>query len=217
MPELQFQVESAECVDFAAVPMIAFKLRVENRTPNEAIHSIALRAQIQIESTQRRYSPSEQAKLVDLFGEPHRWAQTVRAMLWTHAEVTVPAFSDRITVDLRVPCTFDFNVAATKYFHGIADGEIPLAFLFSGSCFYVGPSDRLAVAPISWSSESRFRMPVKLWRETIRRFYPNAAWLQIRQDVFDRLCRYKSQAGIATWEEALERLLEPSRESAAAR
>ena len=40
-------------------------------------------------------------------------------------------------------------------------------------------------------------------------YYPNSAWLRIRQDVFDRLYQYKSQAGVATWEEALERLLEP--------
>ena len=37
-------------------------------------------------------------------------------------------------------------------------------------------------------------------------YYPNSAWLRIRQDVFDRLHQYKMQAGMATWEEALEML-----------
>ncbi len=130
-------------------------------------------------------------------------------MLWTHADVTVPAFSNSVAVDLRVPCSFDFNLAATKYFYGLSDGDIPLIFLFSGSCFYAGAKGGLEVVPIPWSKETRFRLPARVWREIMDGYYPNSAWLRIRQDVFDRLYQYKSQAGVATWEEALERLLEP--------
>jgi hypothetical protein len=209
MPDLQFKIESAECVPFAAVPMLAFHLRVENTSGAEGIHSITLHTQIQIETPKRRYSAAEQERLLDLFGEPQRWGQTLRPMLWTHANVTVPAFSDSITVELRVPCSFDFNLAATKYFYGLSSGDIPLIFLFSGSCFYAGASGGLEVAPIPWSKETRARLPVSLWRETMASYYPNSAWLQIRQDVFDRLHQYKMQAGLATWEEVLELLLEP--------
>jgi hypothetical protein len=216
MPDLQFKIESAESVPFAAAPMLAFRLQVEDSSHGEAIHSIALHAQIQIETPRRRYAADEQQRLLDLFGEPSRWGQTLRPMLWTHADVTVPAFSDSIAVDLRVPCSFDFNLAATKYFYGLSDGDIPLIFLFSGSCFYAGAHGGLEMAPIPWSKETRFRLPVNVWRETMELYYPNSAWLRIRQDVFDRLYQYKSQAGVATWEEALERLLEPAREAAAA-
>lgn len=216
MPELQFEIEAAESVPYAAVPMVGFRLRVENRSQGEAIHSVVLHAQIMIESTRRRYSAQEQERLLDLFGQPERWAQTVRPMLWTHADVTVASFSESTTVDLRVPWSFDFNLAATKYFYGLSEGEIPLIFLFSGSCFFTGPNG-LQVAPIPWSKEARYRVPAGIWRETMDRYYPNCAWLQIRQDVFDRLYRYKMQLGIATWEEALERLLEPAQEAAAVR
>jgi hypothetical protein len=209
MPDLQFNIESAESVPFAAVPMLGFRLQVEGCSPGEAIHSIALHTQIQIETPRRRYSAAEQERLADLFGEPERWGQTLRPMLWTHADVTVPAFSDSVAVDLRVPCSFDFNLAATKYFYGLSEGDIPLIFLFSGSCFYAGANGGLEVARIPWSKETRFRLPVGVWREIMDRYYPNSAWLRIRQDVFDRLYQYKSQAGVATWEEALERLLEP--------
>jgi len=209
MPSLEFKIESAESVPYAAVPMLAFRLRVENASGSEAIHSVALRAQIQIETPKRRYSAAEQARLLDLFGEPERWGQTLRPMLWTHADATVPAFTDSIAVDLRVPCSFDFNLAATKYFYGLSDGDLPLNFLFSGSCFYAGATGSLEVAPIPWSKESRFRLPVSVWREMMQHYYPNSAWLRIRQDVFDRLHQYKMQAGIATWEEALQSLLEP--------
>jgi len=209
MPDLQFKIESAESVPFAAVPMLAFRLQLEDGSPGEAIHSIALHAQIQIETPRRRYSAAEQERLADLFGEPERWGQTLRPMLWTHADVTVPAFSGSVKVDLRVPCSFDFNLAATKYFHGLSDGDIPLIFLFSGSCFYAGANGGLEVAPIPWSKEARFRFPACVWREMMNMYYPNSAWLRIRQDVFDRLFQYKSEAGVASWEEALERLLEP--------
>jgi hypothetical protein len=209
MPDLQFKIQSAEAVPFAAVPMLAFHLLVENSSHGQAIHSIALHAQIQIEAPRRRYSANEQERLLDLFGEPERWRQTLRPMLWTHADVTVPGFSDSIAVELRVPCSFDFNLAATKYFYGLSNGDIPLILLFSGSCFYVGNSGGLEVARIPWSKETRFRLPVSVWREMMDGYYPNSAWLRIRQDVFDRLYQYKSNAGVATWEEALERLLEP--------
>jgi Family of unknown function (DUF6084) len=215
MPDLEFQIESAESVPFAAVPTVAFRLRVDNRSRGEAVHSIALHAQIMIESARRRYSSGEQERLLDLFGEPSRWGQTLRPMLWTHADVTVSSFSESTTVDLHVPCSFDFNLAATKYFHGLSEGEIPLIVLFSGSCFFTGTSG-LQVAPIPWSKETRFRLEAAVWREMMDRYYPNSAWLQIRQDVFERLHRYKMQEGIATWEEALERLLEPTVEAAVA-
>ena len=93
MPDLNFVVESADSVPFAAAPTISLMLRVTNTQPEENIHTIALRAQIQIEATRRRYTDSEKAKLLDLFGEPDRWSRTLRAMLWTHASVVIPAFT----------------------------------------------------------------------------------------------------------------------------
>src|ERR1700677_1664571 len=124
MPELSFQIEGAEIVPYAAAPLIAFKLQLRNEPAGEVIHTVALRAQIQIEATRRRYSPEEQKGLIDLFGDPERWSQTLRSMLWTYTSVIVPGFVDETAVDLPVPCTFDFNVATTKYFHGLNDGDL---------------------------------------------------------------------------------------------
>ena len=209
MPDLSFQIESATVVPFAAVPMLAFRLQIRNAVPNEAIHTIALRCQIQIEVTRRRYSPGEQERLLDLFGQPDRWSQTLRNLLWTHATVLVPGFSGPSgVVDLQVPCTFDFNIAATKYFAGLTDGEIPLNMLFSGTVFYAPEDSPLQVAPISWEKEARYRLPVTLWREMMESYYPNSVWLNLHRDVFERLYRYKMQRGIPTWEQALEQVLD---------
>jgi uncharacterized protein DUF6084 len=207
MPELSFQIEKAEPQRFTAAPTLLFKLRIANAVANETVHSVALRCQIQLEVTRRQYSEKDQSHLRDLFGEPERWSQTLKNMLWTHASVVAPAFQDSIVVDLPVPCTFDFNVAATKYFHGLEQGDVPLNFLFSGTSFYADGAGALQVAPIPWDKEARFRLPVKAWHEMMDIYYPNSAWLCLRRDVFERIYQYKVERGIPTWEQALESML----------
>jgi hypothetical protein len=207
MPDLSFQIEKSEPQRFTVAPTLLFKLRIANAVANETIHSVALRCQIQLEVTRRQYSSEDQDQLRDLFGETERWGQTLKTMLWTHASVVAPAFQETTVVEFPVPCTFDFNVAATKYFHGLADGDVPLCFLFSGTVFYADDGGALQVAPIPWDKEARFRLPVKSWREMMDIYYPNSAWLCLRRDVFERLYQYKVEHGIPTWEQALESVL----------
>ncbi|MCA1593383.1 MAG: DUF6084 family protein [Acidobacteria bacterium] len=211
MPDLNFQVEGAEAVTYAASPLVSFKLRVTNADANEPIHTVALRCQIQIEATRRRYNEREQEQLLDLFGEPERWGQTLRTMLWTHASVVMTPFQGNTLVELPVPCTFDFNIAATKYFAGLEDGEVPLLLLFSGTVFYEAADGALQVSQISWEREAKFRLPVRVWQEMMDHYYPNSAWLSLRRDVFDRLARYKMRRGLPTWEQVLESLLKDER------
>ena len=207
MPELNFQVEEAVVVPFAAAPALAFKLRIANDPPDETIHTVVLRCQIQLEVTRRHYSPEEQKRMLDIFGEPDRWSRTLRNLLWTHANVVVPAFKESTVVDLPVPCTFDFNVAATKYFAGLSAGVVPLNLMFSGSVFFESADYGLQVTQIPWNKEARFRLPIVAWQDMMEHYYPNTAWLCLRRDVFERLARYKSEQGIPTWEQALESIL----------
>ena len=207
MPDLSFQIEGAEAASFAATPTIAFKLRVTNSNPAQTVYSVVLRCQIQIEVTRRRYTAEDQRKLRDLFGEPERWSQTLRNLLWTHVTVNVPRFGGETVVEVPVPCTFDFNVGATKYFHGLGDGEVPLCLMFSGTVFYSQDGGSMQVAPISWDKETRFLLPVKVWRDMMDVYYPGSAWLCLRRDLFERLYDYKVRHGIPTWEAALESML----------
>jgi hypothetical protein len=206
MPDLDFRIESVAAVSYAAVPSVSFRLRATNAKSEEQIHSVLLRAQIQIEVTRRHYSPQEQAGLQDLFGPPERWAQTLKNMLWTHVAVNIPAFKKETVVEIPVPCTFDFSVGATKYFHGLTEGELPLNFQFSGTVFYQG-EEGLQVAPISWEKEAKFKLPLKVWKQVIDEYYPNTAWLCLRRDAFAKLYEYKVRNGIPTWEEVIERVL----------
>ena len=207
MPDLNFQVEGVEVVQHAASPTLAFKLRLTNSNAQETIHTVALRCQIQLEVTRRKYTPDDQARLRDLFDEPSRWGQTLKNLLWTHASIVVPSFQETTVTDVPVPCTFDFNVAATKYFHGLTDGEVPICLQFSGTVFYAAPERGLQVAPISWDKEARFRLPVKIWRDMMDTYYPNSAWLCLHRDAFERLYQYKVRHGVPTWEELLENII----------
>jgi hypothetical protein len=208
MPDLDFRVESVASVPFAAAPTLSFRLQITNADREEVIHSMALRTQIQIEVTRRHYRAEEQARLSDLFGEPGRWGQTLKTMLWTHVSVSVPPFQGETSVEVPVSCTFDFNVATTKYFHGLTEGDLPLNFLFSGTVFYRGEQEELQVAPISWQKEAKFRLPLKIWKQMIDEYYPNTAWLCLRRDAFERLYEYKVRNGIPTWEEVIERIFQ---------
>ena len=207
MPDLQLAIESAEVVQYAAAPLLNFKVRITNNPSEEIIHTVALRAQIQIEVTRRKYDANEQARLLDLFGEPDRWGQTLRNMLWTHASVVVPRFTGSVLADIPVPCSFDFNIAATKYFYGVTSGDLPLCFQFSGTVFYQGADEPLQVAPISWDKEAKYRLPVKVWKDLMDVYYPNSAWLALQRDTFEKLYQYKMREGLPTWEEALEKAL----------
>jgi len=207
MPDLSFQVEAVEPLPFAATPLLVFKLRITNAAPEEQIHAVMLRCQIQIETMRRPYNTQDQARLFELFGPPELWGRALQSLLWTHTNVNVPPFTGSSRVDLPVPCTYDFNLATVKYFNALEDGEVPLKLLFSGTVFYMGRGGALQIAQIPWDRETTFRLPVRVWKEMMDLYYPNSAWLCLRKDVFDRLHRYKVRRGLLTWEQALESLL----------
>jgi hypothetical protein len=212
MPDLNFEVVDVEVPKYAAAPTIIFKLRIDNSVEQEHINSVILRAQVQINVTRRRYGPEAQARLLEVFGEPKRWSETLRPFLWTHTSAMVPQFTGSITVDLPIACTYDFDVVSTKYFNALGDGEIPLTFLFSGTIFYNGSGGNLQVAQISWSKEATYRLPVTVWQEMMEIYYPNTAWIRIRKDIFDQLYQYKATHGLPTWDEVLVQLLQQSGE-----
>jgi hypothetical protein len=207
MVELDFRVDRAAPEPFAAAPLLLFKLLVRQTGAAAPVHAVALRCQVRIEPGKRRYGAGEQDRLRDLFDTPDRWGQTLRPMLWTHAGTIVPRFTDVTAVDLPVPCTFDFNIAATKYFDALEGGEVPLTLLFSGTIFYEDEDRGLQVSQIPWEKEAAYRLPVRVWKDMMAVYYPNTAWLCLRKDVFDRLSCYKSRHGVPTWEQVLDSLL----------
>jgi Family of unknown function (DUF6084) len=203
MPDLNFAIEGAQPLRFAAAPHISFKLLVTEPT-GVNIHTVILQCQVHLDVIRRRYTADEQGRLIDLFGEPSQWNQTLHRMLWANANLVVPAFSGSTVTSLQVPCTFDFNVGVTKYFEGLDEGHIPVRFYFSGTIFFATASEGLQVEKISWEKEASYEMPLQVWRDMMNAYYPNTAWLCLRRDAFDKLNAYKRRHGIPTFEQALE-------------
>ncbi len=207
MPNLEFKVTGVEAANYGIVPLLHFKLEITNTSETETIQSILLQAQIQLQPTQRAYQPAEKEKLGELFGTPDRWGQTLRARLWTHATANVRQFQSRTEALLAVPCTYDLNVSATKYFYGLESGEVPLLFLFSGTIFYEDEEGRLQIQQVSWNCESAYRMPLATWQAMMDEHYPNSAWLALDRELFDRLYAFRREEGLPDWDQTIAHLL----------
>lgn len=82
-----------------------------------------------------------------------------------------------------------------------------MLLMFSGTVFYADEEGALRVAPISWEKETKFRVPLKVWKDMMDAYYPNIAWLCLRRDIFEDLDRYKREHGIPSWEQVFETLL----------
>jgi hypothetical protein len=206
MPDLSFNVLGAKAVPHSVSPLIALNVGIKNST-DEAIHTIVLRCQVQIEPARRHYKGSDHERLFDLFGEPEGWGQTLRSLLWTQANIVVPPFSGDAIVDLMLPCTWDFNIAVAKYFNGLKDGVVPISLLFSGTIFFPDEEGALKISQIPWSKEANYDLPVQVWKEMMELYYPNTAWLNLRKDVFDQLNQFKVRNGLPTWEEVILKIL----------
>jgi hypothetical protein len=207
MPDFDFKIAGVEAANRGIAPLLHFKLEITNLPETEKIHTVMLQTQIQIEAPRRSYNDAEKEKLGELFGTPDRWGQTLRNRLWGISNTTVRGFSGKTETMLPMPCTFDLNVAATKYFYALEGGNIPLLFLFSGTVFYEAADERLQVQQISWNKECNFQMPAEIWREMMERHFPKSAWLYLHRDVFDRLYQYKRRNGFSSWEDAVSGLL----------
>lgn len=205
-PELEFAVENGYAVKYAVAPTLGFELRVK-RSDGGAVRSVALNVQVRIAATRRTYGASEQERLVELFGSPDQWARNVGSFLWTNTTANVGPFTDSTVVELAIPCTYDFDVTAAKYFHALEGGEVPLELLFSGTVFYVDPSGRLQVASISWDREAAYRLPIAVWREMMEHHFGDSPWLRLRRGTFDRLYAYRAQKALLSWDDAVDELL----------
>jgi hypothetical protein len=149
--------------------------------------------------------------LTELFGETPRWGDTLRPFLWTNVSLTIPGFIGQAEVDLPITCTYDFEIVSTKYMHSLDDGEIPIVLMFSGTVFGRSAAG-LNAAPVSWSEEASYRLPVQLWRDMMDLYFPNTGWLRLRRETLDSLQRYKAERALLSWDETFERLLKEAGE-----
>src|SRR5881394_3500916 len=97
MPDLNFEVTGVEPVKNGITPLLRFKVRISNGrlgSSGEEIQAVILHAQIQIEAAQRHYSAEEKGRLLEIFGTPEQWGQTMHSRFWTNADTIVGAFAE---------------------------------------------------------------------------------------------------------------------------
>ncbi len=190
---------------YAAVPQLTARLRIEEAT-GQVVHAIALRCQVRIEPQRRGYTTADETGLRALFGDRDRWADTLKPFLWMQCSTTVQGFTGATEVDLPLPCTYDFDVVGSRYLHAVGEDTVPLSFLFSGTVFTRG-SNGFGVEQVPWDSDTRYAMPVTVWKQMIDLYYPNTAWIRMDRDQLEILADYRSRHGLTTWEETVQRLL----------
>jgi hypothetical protein len=213
MAELSFTCLDVQPERYAIAPTLLFRLRIDGAA-GQRVKAIALRCQIRIEPGRRGYSEQEGERLGELFGERGRWGDTLKPFQFANTSTVIASFTDSIEADVAVPCSYDMEVAAGRYFHALEDGEIPFILLFSGTVF--GDSEQsLWIQQVPWHAEAHYRMPVAVWREMMDIHFPGSGWLRLRRDTIDALADFRTTRALPGWDDTIIAVLDAARERSA--
>jgi hypothetical protein len=206
--ELTFRVEDVFPEPFAVAPNLTARVEV-TESSGAVVHAMAVRCQVRIDPQRRRYTDTEVEGLLDLFGPRERWTSTLKPFQWMQTSTVAQGFTGSSTVELPLPCTYDFEVTASKYLHALdeAGSTVPLVFLFSGTVFTRGVAG-FGVERIPWDRESTYDLPVAVWRELVQAHYPNTGWVRLDHDTLAALAKYKAAHGLLGLDVAIANLLQ---------
>jgi Family of unknown function (DUF6084) len=210
MTELSFTCVDVQPERYAAAPTLLFRLRIGAES-GKRVRAIALRCQIRIEPARRGYGDKEAEGLRELFGERERWGDTLQPFQFANTSTVVPSFNDWIELDITVPCSYDMEVTAGRYFHALESGEIPFILLFSGTIFGDGENG-MWIEQVPWHAEARYKMPVAVWREMMDMHFPGSGWLRLRRDTIDAIANIRATRALPTWDDAIMAVLDTARE-----
>lgn len=199
-----------DCTDvvvnrYAASPTLDAIIQI-SETTGETVHSIGLHCQVRIEAQLRSYTDEQKKTLYDIFGEPHQWGDTLTAMQFAAVSHAVPKFTGSVEVAIPLPCSYDLDVAAGRYFDALEDGEIPLLFLFSGTVF-LQADNGFQIAQVPWNKEASFRLPADRWRQLMDLYFPGQGWLRLQRDTISKLLNFKNDRALSTWDHTIDALI----------
>ena len=137
MPDLNFQVEGPRSTPYAMVPLLRFRLRVtQRRRPTRRSTPSCSAARSRSSRPGGTTSPRRRSGSATCSASPSAGARRSAPCSGPTPASSCRRSPARRSPICRCPARYDFNVAATKYFYALEDGEVPLDFLFSGSVFY---------------------------------------------------------------------------------
>jgi len=211
-PDPEFEITAVRALERAATPTLSFTARARDASGIQ-IYTIALTVMVTIEPGNRSYDPAARERLVELFGEPERWANTTGAFRWAQVDKLVPSFAGEVEFEIELPCTYDHEIAATKYLAGAADGVAPLRMHLNGTLFYRGEDGQLQLMLLPWDRSIRFELPIATWRGMIADHYPESAWVRLSEGTLRRLTERKAQDGSPTFDACVADMLDATQEA----
>jgi hypothetical protein len=206
IPEPVFEVTAVRHMEFAAAPTMVFTARA-SEPAGRAIESMALQVQVMIDPARRGYDAATRERLAELFGPPASWTPSTQGLSWARVTASVLCFVGDTGFTLELPCTYDLEVAATKYFYALDDGLVPLSFHFYGTIFYRANDGRLQMTPVPWSSTAQCSMPIAAWQAMIAQHYPGGGWVRLGADTLRALNARRAVRGL-TFDRLIEELLD---------
>jgi hypothetical protein len=201
-----FSVLGVAPVAHALTPTLRFDQHVSD-PEGRAIHAIALSVAIRLDPARRTYDDATRERLVELFGAPERWAATTQPLHWATVHTLIAGFTGATSFTVDLPCSYDLEVAASKYLYSLPGGEVPLTFLYTGMVLYAGERDRLQVAQVPWSAMACWRMPVEAFRAVMAAHYPGGGWVRLQTDTLNALAERKAQRGDHSFDDTVRGLL----------
>jgi hypothetical protein len=179
-------------------------MKVGVRAPDSVLKALVLRARVQIEPWKRTYDSAAQELLREL--------SVTQPLQWAEAALAIASFAEETTFELPIPCTYDMQVAATKYLTALDGGAIPVRIFFNGTAFR-GAQDGFSAEMLSWDSECDALVPVEVWQGAMDACFGDQAWLRVDRGVFDALSRYRVRHALNDWEKTFEHLLAAQEEN----
>ena len=206
-PTPEFEITGVASVDRAAAPTLRFAVRLTDRSDRE-VFLAALTVRIELEPAKRRYDKDAKERLAELFGPAESPGGITTNIRWAQVDAYVPEFRGETMFAITVPCTYDLEVAAAKYFYGLADGEAPLRFHFNGQVIYSGKDDRLQIVRVPWECVARYRLPVSVWRHLMDTHYPGGGWARFGAEPLERLRARRTERGLTSLDATVAALLD---------
>ncbi len=208
MPELNFDILSAEIKPYAVAPTIIFKLKITNKIEKEEVYAASLKTQIRIDAMHRKYEQDTKARLLEVFGAPERWGQTLKSLYWKQITIPVPRFTGETVIDIPLECSEDMSASVGKYMHAVEEGPVPLAFIFNGSIFYNGHEKNVQVKQLPLDKEAVYALPIEKWDNLLESYFPDSKWLRVSNKIFDKLNAYKAKNAHPTLNHCLKALVD---------
>ena len=198
MPDLNFQVESAEPERFAAEPLLVFKLRVSEPHEREAGANAHPRRGPPLPGSNRAGPAALQAAETGAAARPLRHAGSLGADGPAHALDPRRHLRTAILRRLRRRPAGALAAPTSTWRPRNTSRPWTKANSLSASSSAEQSSTRTAMSPCVWprspgTRRRYFRLPAATWRGLMEQYYSNTAWLSLRKDVFDRLARYRSR------------------------